>query len=106
MAAETTIDRMYDRYFSKTRDPVAAATLTLAQVQAGGESLGRATNWDVLNSPDVPERLQRAVLTPPRIAKMIGVTPETVICWIRSGQLKASNIARGRRPRYVVVPAD
>lgn len=46
------------------------------------------------------------VLTPPEIAKQLGADPATVIQWIRSGQLKASNLATGHRPRYVVQPAD
>ena len=46
------------------------------------------------------------VLTPPDIAKQLGADPATVIQWIRSGQLKASNLATGQRPRYVVQPTD
>jgi len=46
------------------------------------------------------------VLTPPEIAKQLGADPATVIQWIRSGQLKASNLATGHRPRFVVQPVD
>lgn len=46
------------------------------------------------------------VLTPPEIAKQLGADPATVIQWIRSGQLKASNLATGQRPRYVIQPSD
>ena len=46
------------------------------------------------------------VLTPPEIAKQLGADPATVLGWIRSGQLKASNLATGHRPRFVVQPFD
>lgn len=41
-------------------------------------------------------------LTPPEAAKLLRVDPATVICWIRSGELLASNLASrsARRPRY------
>jgi len=47
-------------------------------------------------------------LTPPAIADRLGVAAETVISWIRSGELPAANVARRgcRRPRYRVDPAD
>jgi hypothetical protein len=47
-------------------------------------------------------------LTPPKIAARLGVAPETVIGWIRDGELIASNVAKRscRRPRYRVDPAD
>lgn len=48
----------------------------------------------------------RSILTPPEVGKMLGADPATVINWIRSGQLKASNLATGARPRFVIRPAD
>ncbi|WP_428308171.1 helix-turn-helix domain-containing protein [Lacipirellula sp.] len=46
-------------------------------------------------------------LTPPEVAKRLGVTPETVIGWIKSGQLKASNVGKGvAKPRYKIQPAN
>lgn len=45
-------------------------------------------------------------LTPPEVAKQLGVSPETVISWIRTRFLVASNLATGARPRYVVKPSD
>lgn len=46
-------------------------------------------------------------LTPPAVAKRLGVSPETVIGWIKSGQLKASNIGKGsQKPRYRITPDD
>jgi hypothetical protein len=50
--------------------------------------------------------LQRRNLTPPDIAKQLGVATGKVLGWIRTGELKALNLAnRGcRRPRYSVSP--
>lgn len=48
----------------------------------------------------------RTVLTPPEIAEQLATAPETVVGWIKSGQLKASNLSTGTRPRYVVTPDD
>lgn len=45
-------------------------------------------------------------LTPPEVAKRLGVKPATVVSWIKSGQLKASNLSKGVRPRYRVQPDD
>ncbi len=43
-------------------------------------------------------------LTPPEVAKLLGVNPDKIRNWIRSGDLKAINIAKSLsgRPRYVV----
>lgn len=45
-------------------------------------------------------------LTPPEIATRFGCKPETVIAWIRNGELAALNLARrgSMRPRYRVSP--
>jgi hypothetical protein len=47
-------------------------------------------------------------LTPPKVARRYGCTPEKVLAWIRAGELRAINIAtkRGGRPRYVIDVAD
>ena len=68
------------------------------------------------NNPDVPclmpgranrkhrKATLRTKLTPPMIAKMWGVKCQKVLTWIRSGELKAIDVAsrRGGRPRYLV----
>jgi excisionase family DNA binding protein len=46
------------------------------------------------------------VLNPEEIAKQLRVSHDTVLEWIRRGQLKASNLASGSRPRYVVTPDE
>lgn len=50
----------------------------------------------------------RRKLTPPQIAERLGVSPEKVIAWIRSGELKAVNVATkpNGRPRWAVDEAD
>jgi hypothetical protein len=47
-------------------------------------------------------------LRPPEIARLYGVSPDKVITWIRSGELRAINIATrvGGRPRFLVDAAD
>jgi excisionase family DNA binding protein len=43
-------------------------------------------------------------LTPPEVAKRLGVSPDAVRGWIRSGELKAINVAdlKKSRPRFRV----
>jgi hypothetical protein len=50
----------------------------------------------------------RAKLTPPVIARMWGISPEKVLAWIRSGELRAMNAATdpSSRPRYLVAIKD
>jgi len=51
----------------------------------------------------LPKRKPRTdKLTPPQVARVLGVSPETVRGWIRSGELKAVNLAdpQSPRPRY------
>jgi hypothetical protein len=79
------IEQSYAHYLELTGDPAAAATLVLAASQR--EPLPTIT-------------------TPPQVAKQLGADPATVINWIRSGQLKASNLASGSRPRFVIQAAD
>jgi len=45
-------------------------------------------------------------LTPPAIARQLGVTNDKVLSWIRSGRLKAVNLSDGDRPRWKISPAD
>lgn len=50
----------------------------------------------------------QSYFTPPQLAKLWGVSPEKVYAFIRSGQLRAINLAsrQGGRPRYAIDPAD
>ena len=46
-------------------------------------------------------------LTPPKIAARLRVSPEKVLNWIRSAELRAVNVGNGTsRPRYRVNPDD
>jgi excisionase family DNA binding protein len=47
-----------------------------------------------------------APLTPPQVAVQLGVSPDTVLAWIRSGELLALNVGdpKRKRPRYRVEP--
>ena len=47
--------------------------------------------------------------TPPEIAKMLHLSHEKVLTWIRLGELKSRNLRtarHGQRPRYVVLHTD
>lgn len=50
----------------------------------------------------------RPMMTPPQIARRYGVSPDKVLTWIRTGELRAINVASkpDGRPRYVVDEAD
>lgn len=47
-------------------------------------------------------------LTPPEVAKLLGVKPDKVLYWIHRGELPAVNVAKqeGGRPQFAVTPAD
>ncbi len=46
-------------------------------------------------------------LTPPEIAKLLRVSPDTVLGWIRRAELRAVNVGSGmKRPRYRVSRAS
>jgi excisionase family DNA binding protein len=45
-------------------------------------------------------------LTPPEVAKELGCRASSVLAWIKSGKLKASNLATASRPRYRVTLED
>jgi len=47
-------------------------------------------------------------LTPPQVAKRLGVNPGKVLCWIRSGELSAVNVTTkpGGRATYRIAPVD
>jgi excisionase family DNA binding protein len=49
-----------------------------------------------------------AYLSPPAVARRLGVKPEKIIGWIRAGELRAADLAqrRGGRPRYRVNETD
>ena len=48
------------------------------------------------------------MLTPPQVAKQLGVSPDKVRGWIAKGELPATNVATGKggRPRYRISETD
>jgi len=48
------------------------------------------------------------MLTPPEVAKLLRITSDKVLGWIRSGELRSMNVAAktGGRPRYRVAEED
>ena len=88
-----TITDLFNQFHTLTGSPEAAATLVLAHVQVGERPSMKSSHRDVL--------------TPPQLGKELGVDSATVIEWIRTGQLKASNVGKGlQRPRYRIVRTD
>jgi hypothetical protein len=60
-----------------------------------------------LTLEQIAERVRlNAPITPPEAAQFVGVAPETVIDWIKTGFLKASNVAKRERPSYRIMPED
>ena len=47
-------------------------------------------------------------LTPRRVARSFGISPDKVLAWIHTGELRAVNVAttRASRPRWVVASED
>lgn len=46
--------------------------------------------------------------TPPALARLLGVRADTVVAWIRAGELPAVDVSRPgtQRPRYRVLPDE
>jgi len=46
----------------------------------------------------------RSKITPPELARRWGISPDKVLTWIRSGELRAidTSATRGGRPRYLI----
>lgn len=51
---------------------------------------------------------QLAFLTPPAVAKLLAISAEKVLTWIRNGDLRAVNVAMrlGGRPRWRIRRTD
>lgn len=86
------VDEVFARFYSLTGDPLAASNLVLAATQIDAKQ-------------PTPEPVEAdAPMTPAQVGKRLKASPASVIAWIRSGQLRASNLAKGPRPRYVIQP--
>lgn len=91
--------RLYNDYLEQTGSEVAAAILAL-------DAHHRAQPLRIHRDDAEPPAPQTEALTPPQIAKQLRVSHDKVLDWIRRGELKASNLATGARPRYVVTPDE
>lgn len=47
-----------------------------------------------------------AALTPPALAKNLGINVHKILAWIKSGELRAVNLGNGNRPRWRILPDD
>ena len=101
-------DCFRDECFSVMREIRAEATRTghpaiveLSQRRSGGiKSTRRQLAACLAALQEKPE-----TLTPPEVARRLKKSPDYVRDCIRRGQLKASNLGKGR-PRWVVTPSD
>ncbi|MCX7428771.1 MAG: helix-turn-helix domain-containing protein [Planctomycetia bacterium] len=50
----------------------------------------------------------RQKFTPPQLADLWGISPDKIVAWIKSGELRAIDAAtkRGVRPRFLIDVAD
>lgn len=48
------------------------------------------------------------MLTPPQVARRLGVSPEKILGWVKCGELRAADLSvrRGGRPRYRIDLVD
>jgi len=88
-------------YPDLVRDPTPAARVV--EVRKYLSTAVAATR----TTEEPPVEPPPTALTPPQVAKQLGVAPETVISWIKSGHLKASNVGKGlQKPRFKITPND
>lgn len=83
------LEQLFIEWKGRTGDAQAAATLAAAQWQGAANVV----------ADDAP-------LKPADVAKLLRVSVNTVLEWIDTNQMKASNLATGSRPRYVIQRAD
>ena len=72
-------------------------------LQAVRSALRMAMTIETGRSGNSPDKL-----TPPELARRWRISPDKVLNWIRSGELRAMNAATKQtgRPRYLVDPSD
>lgn len=73
--------------------------------QSRSETEKQLNEAKLLDRPSGIDTMDQS-LTPPEVAKLLRVSPETVLGWIRSGELRAFNVASrsSMRPSYRVDP--
>jgi excisionase family DNA binding protein len=79
-------------------------TSEIQALQTSGQAISRQAPRHARPARSQPVRMQ----TPAQVGQQHGVDRETVIAWIKSGELRAVNLARkpGGRPRYKIDVAD
>ena len=45
-------------------------------------------------------------ISPPVLAKRLGVNVHKILNWIRTGEIRACNLGDGSRPRWRIMPDD
>jgi hypothetical protein len=101
--AKALIDEAYEKAI-ELRLPGAACLLSDLPIRVRLCELLASLPED--SKPTMPQ--DDIVLSPPDIAGILGCKPDTVVGWIKSGELKASNLASrtSTRPRYAVKKSD
>jgi hypothetical protein len=84
---------------AKAAEPIDTAAGELAEVRHELRRLG-----DLIQSIVRPSAEND--LTPNDVRKIMRVSPNKVLAWIKSGKLKASNISAKRRPLYRIARAE
>lgn len=79
-----------------------------AEAVATLNDLSASQRSQVASLLGLPKQPAKSKLTPPELARLWGISPDKVLSWIRSGELRAINIATDRtaRPRYVIDEKD
>lgn len=85
---------------------LTAADLAAVQATVVGRIANQTTGVRLRMSDTFEQRAEK--LTPPLLAAQWGVSPDKILSWIRSGELRAINAATSSvgRPRYLIDPQD
>lgn len=85
-------------------NPTLSLSLPILDKKYAASAVGQLRRvLEEIETPSVPDG---DVLDPPDVARLMECSPDTVREWIRSGQLRASNVASGNRPRWKIKRSD
>jgi excisionase family DNA binding protein len=86
-------------------NPTLSLSLPILDKKYAASAVGQLRR--VLEEIEQPQPVPDTdVLDPPAVARLVGCSPDTVRDWIRSGQLRAANVANGNRPLYKIRRED
>jgi excisionase family DNA binding protein len=85
-------------------DPKLSLSLPIEDKKWACSAFGQLRR--VLEEIETPTLPDGDVLDPPAVARLVGCSPDTVRDWIRSGQLRAANVASGSRPLWKIQRSD